>query len=30
MQREKELEEHEKFRPLVGLDHQNNTNTEAV
>ncbi|KAK7377348.1 hypothetical protein VNO80_02771 [Phaseolus coccineus] len=30
VQREKELEEHEKFRPLVGLDHQNNTNTEAV
>ncbi|KAL2318216.1 hypothetical protein Fmac_032092 [Flemingia macrophylla] len=28
-QREKELEEHEKFRPPVGSDHQNNTKTEA-
>ncbi|TKY58281.1 La protein 1 [Spatholobus suberectus] len=29
VQREKELEEHEKFRPPVGSDHQNNKNTEA-
>ncbi|RZB68887.1 La protein 1 [Glycine soja] len=28
-QREKELEEHENFRPPVGSGHQNNTNTEA-
>ncbi|CAJ1972329.1 unnamed protein product [Sphenostylis stenocarpa] len=29
VQREKELEEHEKFRPPVGADHQDNTNTAA-
>ncbi|RDX83780.1 La protein 1, partial [Mucuna pruriens] len=28
-QRERELEEHEKFRPSVGSDHRNYTNTEA-